>query len=183
MTDSFLYTTPLDVRAKPLIDELTYEYSTRYGNYFGEGAGTEMTRYPAEVFAPPDGNFVLLMRHGVAIGGGAFKRYDERTAEFKRIWTRNDLRRRGLARRVLEELEAQALRQGYARVYLTTGFRQPEATGLYLTSGYTALFDTSVDPEVHGKLPFEKDLDRALVDAGVSARATPASRAFASGAP
>ena len=36
MSDAFLYTTPLDPRAKPLIDELTYEYDKRYGSYFSE---------------------------------------------------------------------------------------------------------------------------------------------------
>jgi len=44
------------------------------------------------------------------------------------------------------------------RIYLTTGFRQPGAVGLYLTKGYTALFDSSVDPEVYKSLPFEKDI-------------------------
>lgn len=102
------------------------------------------------------------MRGGTAIAGGAFKRYDERTAELKRVWTHVDLRRQGLARIVLAELETQAVRQGYSRIYLTTGFRQPEAAGLYLNNGYTALFDTTVDPEIHGSLPFEKDLS-ALV--------------------
>lgn len=159
MTDSFLYTTPLDPQAQPLIEALTWEYETRYGDYWGRGDGVkEMNRYPAELFAPPDGAFLLLLRDGAAIAGGAFKRYDEHTAEMKRVWTHVDLRRQGLARRVLVELEAQAARQGYSRIYLTTGFRQPEAATLYLRSGYTALFDTAIDPEIHGKLPFEKDI-------------------------
>lgn len=85
-------------------------------------------------------------------------RYDEATAEFKRIWTHGDLRRQGLARKVLKELEAQAYRQGYKRVYLTTGFRQPEAKELYLRNGYSALFDVSADPEIYRTLPFEKSL-------------------------
>lgn len=159
MSDTFLYTTTLDPRAKPLIDELIFEYDSRYGTYFNaEGAAAELNRYPPEAFAPPHGNFLLLLRDGETIGGGAFKHYDERTAEFKRIWTRHDLRRQGLARKLLVELELQAARQGYQRIYLTTGFRQPEAVGLYLHNGYTALFDTSADPEIYKSLPFEKDV-------------------------
>ena len=158
MKDVFFYTTPLDEQARPLIEALTFEYQSRYGNYWGEPGSAEMSRYPAELFAPPHGNFVLLLRDGVAIAGGAFKRYDERTAEFKRVWTHVDLRRQGLARKVLAELEAQAARQGYSRIYLTTGFRQPEAAGLYLSTGYTALFDVTKDPETYGSLPFEKDI-------------------------
>ena len=182
MSDDFLYTTPLDPRAKPLIDELIHEYDSRYGNYFsGEGAVAELNRYPAEVFTPPRGNFLLLIRDGETIGGGAFMPYDDATAEFKRIWTRSDLRRQGLARRVLVELEAQAARQGYDRIYLTTGFRQPEAVGLYLNYGYTALFDRSIDPEVHKKLPFEKDI-RHLAPAAAYAGAGAAERPLAAAA-
>ena len=169
MSETFVYTTPLDPRAKPLIDELTFEYDSRYGSYFSAaGAAEEMNRYPAEAFAPPHGNFVLLQRDGETIGGGAFKYYDERTAEFKRIWTRSDLRRQGLAVKVLLELELLAARQGCSRIYLTTGFRQPEAVGLYLKYGYTALFDVHADPEIYKSLPFEKEIGH-LAGAGLSA--------------
>jgi GNAT superfamily N-acetyltransferase len=158
MTDSFVYTTIEDPLARPLIEQLTAEYDRRYGDYFGEPAEKEMSRYPAHLFAAPDGAFVLLLRDGVAIAGGAFKRYDAETAELKRIWTDAGHRRQGLARRVVAELEAQALRQGYSRVFLTTGFRQPEARDLYLSLGYVALFDVAADPEIYGALPFEKFL-------------------------
>lgn len=165
MSDIFIFTSPLDPRAKPLIDDLIREYDGRYGDFFSAGgAAEELNRYPAEAFAPPYGNFLLLFRNGETIGGGAFKHYDERTAEFKRIWTRSDLRRQGLARKVLVKLEVQAATQGYSRVYLTTGFRQPEAVGLYLGYGYTALFDRTVDPEVHKTLPFEKDISHLASD-------------------
>jgi GNAT superfamily N-acetyltransferase len=158
MTDVFVYTTPDDERSQPLIEALIEEYEGRYGNYFGEPARNELSRYPASYFAQPDGAFLLLLRDGKTIGGGAFKRYDERTAELKRIWTHADLRKQGLARKVVYEVEAQASRQGYSRIFLTTGFRQPEATQLYLRSGYTALFDVDVDPEIYGHLAFEKDI-------------------------
>ncbi len=168
MSDTFLYTSPLDPRAKPLIDELIFEYDSRYGTYFSEeGAAAELNRYPPEAFAPPQGNFLLLIRSGETIGGGAFKHYDERIAEFKRVWTRSDLRRQGLARKVLLELEAQAARQGYSRIYLTTGFRQPEAVGLYLSNGYTALFDVEADPEIYKTLAFEKDISHLAASAAL----------------
>ncbi|RYD47132.1 MAG: GNAT family N-acetyltransferase, partial [Verrucomicrobiaceae bacterium] len=91
-----------------------------------------------------------------------FMRYDETTAEFKRVWTDRDHRRQGLARKVLVELEARAIAQGYSRVYLTTGFRQPEARELYLRTGYSALFDLAADPETVKILAFEKALATPL---------------------
>lgn len=173
MSDSFLYTSVLDPLAKPLLDELLFEYDSRYGTFFNEeGAKAELNRYPPEAFSPPYGNFLLWLRNGEAIAGGAFMRYDDETAEFKRVWTHSAHRRQGLAKKVLLELEKQAVRQGYARVYLTTGFRQPEAVGLYLTNGYRALFDTTAEPETIRSLPFEKWLPKGDQDAVFSGTPT-----------
>ena len=159
MMEYFLYTTTRDPRALPLLKDLSLEYESRYGEIQRKlGEQPEMQRYPPEVFTPPDGNFVLLIRNGETIGGGGFMRKDERTAELKRIWTRSDLRRQGVARRIVSELETQTVRQGYSRIYLTTGFRQPEAVALYLTHGYTALWQGPIDPNVVRILPFEKRL-------------------------
>ncbi len=160
MTDVLVESGPTDPRAQPLVQDLIREYDSRYGTLFdAAGAQTEVYRYPPEAFAPPEGNFLLLLREGEAIAGGAFMRHAEAgTAEFKRIWTRRDLRRQGLARRIVRALEDQAARQGYTRVYLTTGFRQPEAAGLYLTDGYRALFEPDLDPAFYKTLPFEKHI-------------------------
>lgn len=160
-SDRFLYTSPLDPLARPLIAELTHEYDSRYGEFYdASGEPREMQKYPPVTFTPArGGSFLLLLRDGQAIAGGAFKKHeDPHTAEFKRIWTHSALRRQGLARRVLVELEAQAQRMRYRRVYLTTGFRQPEAVALYLGHGYTALFDREAYPQALRKLPFEKAL-------------------------
>lgn len=163
MSDYFLYTTIDDPRAQILKEALLHEYDTRYGTFFDpQGAITEMNRYPASDFAPRYGNFVLLMRGDTAIGGGAFKFYDEKTAELKRIWTSDQYRRQGLATRIVTELEEQAARQGYQKIYLTTGFKQPEAVALYLKHGYRNLFDLNEDLEALRKLPFEKDISHLL---------------------
>lgn len=159
MADRFVYTTPEDPRARPLVEDLIREYDNRYGTFFDPGgAAVELSRYPASDFAPPNGNFLLVLRGSATIAGGAFKRFDERTAEVKRMWTRSDLRRQGLASYVLAELERQAARQGYERFYLTTGFRQPEAERLYLSDGYTPLYDVQADRETLRQLAFEKAL-------------------------
>ena len=142
-----------DPDAAPLVAGLTHEYTSRYGP-----SGAEEMKRPADVFEPPHGQFLLLVEAGEAIAGGAFKRFDDETAELKRIWTHDRHRRRGLARRVLVELELEAKRFGYRRIYLTTGPRQPEAKGLYLATGYTPLFDVDADPSTMDHLAFEKSL-------------------------
>jgi GNAT superfamily N-acetyltransferase len=135
---------PDDPVAAPLFADLAVEYDTRYGDLFG-GASEELTRYPVTEFLPPSGDFVLLLAEGVPVAGGAFRRHaDPGTAEVKRMWTATTHRRRGLARRVLAELERRAADRGYTRMYLTTGPRQPEARDLYLAVGWTPLFDPAV---------------------------------------
>jgi GNAT superfamily N-acetyltransferase len=158
---SFIQVSPSDERAAVLLADLEREYDERYGDLLDEAAEEEINRYPAERFLPPDGAFVLLLLDGEIAAGGAFMRFDPDTAEFKRIWTHPDHRRKGLSRQVLTELEAEAARRGYTRVFLTTGPRQPEAQALYATSGYTVLDIVEVEPGflVH---PFEKSLEPAF---------------------
>jgi GNAT superfamily N-acetyltransferase len=146
-----------DPRVQPLVEGLTREYDRRYGSMFG-GASAEMRRYPAVEFAAPHGALLILQEDGRTVAGGAFRRHDEQTAELKRIWTHTGYRRRGLARRVLDELEAEAARRGYRRIYLTTGPRQPEAKNLYLATGYSPGFDLAADPAAVKHLVFTKEL-------------------------
>ena len=73
------------------------------------------------------------------VTGGAFRRFDSNTAELKRIWTDSRDRRQGHAKALLAALEAEIAVRGYRRIYLMTADRQPEAEGLYLSSGYTRL--------------------------------------------
>lgn len=156
---TFRYVLASDPLAKPLLNDLEREYDTRYGvEVFGEPAAVEINRYPVEAFAEPTGAFLLLLEDGEPVSGGAFFKYDEQSAEFKRVWTRGDRRGRGLARLVLTELEHEARRLGYRRVYLTTGPRQPEAVALYRGHGYTPLFDVTRPAAEVGVHPFEKSL-------------------------
>ncbi len=144
-----------DPRLRPLLADLVVEYGTRYGR---PSANTQLTEVPASDFIEPHGTFLILLENGETVAGGALRRYDDSTAEVKRVWTSHRHRRRGLARRVMAELESVALELGYRRIHLTTGPRQPEARNLYLASGYTPRFDPAADPETIGPLAFAKEL-------------------------
>ncbi|MFF5107676.1 GNAT family N-acetyltransferase [Streptosporangium sp. NPDC000509] len=171
-TDGHLRIAPFEVRhvavrdpaVRPLLEDLHAEYTGRYG------PNDEINRYPDERFTPEHGGaFLILVERGRTVAGGAFFRHDEETAEFKRIWTHPGHRRRGLGVAVVRELEREAARQGYRRIYLTTGPRQPEAAGLYLSTGYSPLYDLAADPETVGPHPFEKIIEGSARDAGRSA--------------
>lgn len=151
---------PEDPEAAPLLADLVVEYSTRYGR---TNENTQLTEVPPTDFhAERGGAFVLLRHGGQTVAGGAIRRYDDETAEVKRMWTSHLHRRQGLGRRVLAELEAAAIDLGYRKLYLTTGPRQPEAAALYLAAGFAPQFDVEADPEAIGPLPFSKELPVAL---------------------
>ena len=104
------------------------------GLYEGE-ADIGPTR-EAAMFVPPEGVFLVEREDGRAIGCGGVCRFDETRAELKRMYVLPEARGRGLGRRLLVELEAEARRLGYAGIVLETGDRQPEAVGLYESAGY-----------------------------------------------
>jgi GNAT superfamily N-acetyltransferase len=157
--DELVFTLPTDPRAQPLIDDLGRDYDERYGLNDGIPSSFELHRYPAEQFAAAKGGaFLLVIRDGVVVAGGAYKRVSASVAEIKRVWTNPAYRRQGLARVVMAALESTALAAGYSVTSLTTGARQPEAVALYLALGYKPLFDLDGDYEEISYLSFEKQL-------------------------
>lgn len=146
-----------DPLAAPLLDELSVEYNARYGGRVAEEY-RDLHAYPAEEFDPPGGALIVALCGGALVAGGAFRQFDLTTAELKRIWTASGHRRRGYGRLVVTELERIAAQRGYRRVYLTTGWRQPEAVALYLATGYTPLYDRTLPAEEIGRHAFEKQL-------------------------
>jgi ribosomal protein S18 acetylase RimI-like enzyme len=127
-----------DPLAEPLLAELAVEYATRYGGT-EEAVAKWLRNYPPAEFAPPGGGLLIGTLDGQPVTGGAFRRFDDSTAELKRIWTDSRYRRQGHAKALLVELETEIAARGYHSVYLTTGDRQPEAEALYLSTGYIRL--------------------------------------------
>lgn len=147
---------------RPLIEDLARDYDARYEPTRGVPSSAELTRYPPEAFAPAQGGaFLAIVQDGQIVAGGALKRggtdADGRPlAELKRMWTRGDRRRQGLAGRVLALLEARAAELGYTAMELTTGARQPEAVALYLRHGWIPDFDPAVPQDAAAYLRFTK---------------------------
>ena len=108
------------------------------GLYEGE-ADIGPTR-EAAMFVEPDGVFLVIRDdRGAAVACGGVARFDDERGELKRMYVVPGQRGRGLGRRLLLDLEAEARRLGYRALVLETGDRQPEALGLYASTGYARI--------------------------------------------
>lgn len=121
--------------AAHLIEQVQGEYVVRYG-------GRDDSPIDPLMFVEPEGTFLVGYADGEPVASGAWRRSPvrelggESAAEIKRMYVAPDHRGTGLARVVLAELERTAAEAGYDLLVLETGTRQPEAIGLYLSSGY-----------------------------------------------
>lgn len=120
------YDSPL---AQQLIAELQDEYVLRYG-------GPDETPVDPGEFEPPRGSFLLAYRDHDLVGCAGLRRRSDADVEVKRMFIRRPHRGRGLARELLTHVEEEARRLGFTRMMMETGLAQPEAIGLYESSGY-----------------------------------------------
>jgi GNAT superfamily N-acetyltransferase len=84
-------------------------------------------------------NVVVYYEGGVAIGCGAFKKFDAKTVEVKRMFVQHHARGKGIGAVILRELESWARELQYTASILETGKKQPEAIRLYEKAGYATI--------------------------------------------
>ncbi len=98
---------------------------------------------------PPSGWFFLARLDGAALGCGALKKLDDEHGEIKRMWVAPAARGLGIARRLLDALEAQARAAGLDTLRLDTNRHLVEARALYLRSGYVEIAPYNANPYAH----------------------------------
>jgi GNAT superfamily N-acetyltransferase len=91
-------------------------------------------------------------------GCGAIKEYAPDTMEVKRMFTPLQFRGRGIASRVLAELEKWTHELGYTKCILETGKRQPEAIALYKKNGYKLIPNYGQYEGIENSVCFLKEL-------------------------
>ena len=87
-------------------------------------------------YSPPAGLFLVAVDEGRIIGTGAVRRYDEATAELKRLWLLPEYQGRKIGYRLMERLLEFSRQQGYQRMILTTTRFQERAIAFYLRLGF-----------------------------------------------
>lgn len=138
--------TPDHPEARWCIEQYFAELAMRFEAGFDPGRSNPA---PDAELVPPAGVFVLARLDGRPAGCGALKRLDGRLGEIKRMWTAPDARGLGVARQVLQALEAAAREFGLATLRLETNRTLVEAQALYRGEGYREVPRFNDEPYAH----------------------------------
>jgi DNA-binding MarR family transcriptional regulator/GNAT superfamily N-acetyltransferase len=122
------------------------ELDRRFENGFDQTQGNNFT--PAEM-TPPAGYLLVARADGTPVGCGALKRLEANVGEIKRVWIAPEMRGKGLASRLMDELEALALKVGFHTVKLDTNKALTEAHALYRKRGYHEIDRYNDNPYAH----------------------------------
>jgi len=120
--------------SRALIESLNAELNALYP----EPGATHFQLTPQEV-ADGRGTFLVVYLDGTPVGCGALRFLDADTAELKRMYVSPTARGRGLGRRLLAALEAEARAVGVRQLVLETGVRQAAALALYRATGFNPI--------------------------------------------
>jgi GNAT superfamily N-acetyltransferase len=117
--------------SRDLIGALNAELSAIYPE-----AGATHFRLDGEEVTGGRGAFLIVYQEGTPVGCGALRLLDPQTGELKRMYIAPAVRGKGLGRRLVAALEAEARALGVRRLVLETGVRQAAALALYRATGF-----------------------------------------------
>lgn len=101
---------------------------------------------------------VVAFEDSKPVSCGAIKKYDKNTMEVKRMYTLRENRGKGIATKVLAELEKWAGELSYKKCILETGKKQPEAIAVYRKNGYKIIPNYGQYTGVKNSVCFEKEI-------------------------
>ncbi|WP_417689824.1 bifunctional helix-turn-helix transcriptional regulator/GNAT family N-acetyltransferase [Roseibium sp.] len=123
------------------------QYYAELNSRFDTGFDVTLSADPdAEDMLAPRGCFLVCFSDGLPIGCVGLKGTDKGYAEIKRLWVSPAARGLGMAKRLMEDVEARARGLGISLLRLDTNSRLPEAVKLYQTSGWTEIDRFNDDP-------------------------------------
>ena len=137
---------PTDQDARRCIRAYFAELDRRSDSGFDPGAG--ISAEPHEL-VPPAGRFLIAYLRGEPVGCGAVKHHPGAPSEIKRMWVAESTRGLGIGRRLLTELEADAVRSRAPTARLETNRALVEAIALYRSAGYVEVPAFNDEPFAH----------------------------------
>lgn len=79
---------------------------------------------------------VLAYVDELPVGCASFKKYDDQTAEVKRVFVHKDHRGKGISQQLMNKIEELAKGKGYKKLILETGKAMVVAHALYMKLGF-----------------------------------------------
>jgi putative acetyltransferase len=125
---------PLSREALFLLHEAALEARQLYPDLI-DPAAPMPTNQPLQ----PGGVYLIAFLDGKPVGCGALRKFDETTAEVRRMYVVQEARRAGIGHAILVRLEQEASRRRYTTFVLETGNRQGPAMSLYESYGFTRI--------------------------------------------
>ncbi|MGW6790197.1 GNAT family N-acetyltransferase [Streptomyces chartreusis] len=130
-------------------------YAADIDKRFPEGFDKDDLVAPREVSGDA-GAFFVAYEEDRPVGCGALRRLEPGVGEIRHVWVHPAARRLGLARRLLDALEQEAVARHLSVVRLDTHAALTEARAMYRACGYTAI--PAYDDNVYASHWFEKRL-------------------------
>lgn len=103
-------------------------------------------------------NVVIAYEAGEAVGCGAMKVYENGVMEIKRMFVPVPMRGKGIAGKILQELQIWAKELGYKKCILETGYKMIEAIGLYQKHHFKIIPNYGQYADVESSICFEKEI-------------------------
>jgi DNA-binding MarR family transcriptional regulator/GNAT superfamily N-acetyltransferase len=132
-----------------------YAYAEELSRRFPEGYSTSELCTPDEL-TPPNGILLVAADGEAGVGCVGLRRLAPGIGEVRHMWVDRRMRRTGLGRRMLYELEAQAVAMDMPSLRLGTHESLPEAVAMYRALGYAEIPPYSED--THNQRNFAKEL-------------------------
>lgn len=101
---------------------------------------------------------IVAYENDKPISCGAIREYSPAIMEVKRMYTIPESRGKGIATKVLNELEKWASELSYQKCILETGKRQPDAIWLYQKNGYKSIPNYGKYVVMENSVCFEKEI-------------------------
>lgn len=129
-------------------------------DYLDDTVGKDKQKTEYNVYNKIDdiNDVVLVLDEDVVAGCGSFKKYNLETAEVKRVFVKESERRKGIAEKIMNELEDLAAKQRYTTLILETGVLLKGAQSLYKKLGFNIIENYAQYAENKGSVCMSKDI-------------------------
>ena len=101
---------------------------------------------------------IIAYNQSELVGCASYKKYEHKVAELKRVFVKTTYRGKGIARKMLDELENRARKQGYRTMILETGEVLAASMKLYKAAGYEIIENYGQYAEMSDSICMKKSL-------------------------